>query len=583
MQWRLALAAAALTFAVAAPQPANPATGSPDQALESIALSFYQGEWAFSPDGATSTGIHDFDSKIQQVTPAAIGAEIARLHRALAAVDAIPASSLTLDGQADQWLLASDIKRSLFSLETRPDWRISPDYYVGIGSNSVFSVMERAYAPAATRLSFIIDRERAIPAMLATAEHNIEPDAVPAEYAQVGVADAKGAADFLRHDVPEAFADVHDAALQSSFARANAAAAAAFDRYASFVSTSVVPRAHAPFAIGAKAYSYLEELQNVQDLPLSTLLAVGEANLAKDRAAFIATARTINPNETPEQVAAGLAADHPPADQLIPSAQADLATLIAFIKAKGIIDLPEAPVVKAVPTPAFERQFTFASMDSPGPLETKATEAYYNVTPADPSWTAAQTEQHLGFFNRYNILVVSSHETYPGHYVNYLYNKREDLSLIRKLEWNVAFGEGWAHYDEQMMIDEGLGGGDPRYRLAQLSGALQRDGRYIIGIEEHTQGMSVAQATRFLTANAFMGEEPAYREALRGTSDPLFGYYTLGKLMILKLRADYQAKMGSSYSLRGFHDALLSHGDPPIYFVRKMLLGAGDQGALLAK
>jgi len=177
--------------------------------------------------------------------------------------------------------------------------------------------------------------------------------------------------------------------------------------------------------------------------------------------------------------------------------------------------------------------------------------------------------------------VVSLHEAYPGHYTNYLFNKRANLSLIRKLNWNVAFGEGWAHYDEQMMVDEGLGNGDPRMRLAQLGLALQRECRYLVGIREHTEGMSVAQATQFFMDNAFMGREPSYREALRGTQDPLYGYYTLGKLMLLKLRADDQARLGAKFSLRTFHDQLLSHGDPPIYFLRKMILGAGDTGSLL--
>jgi len=273
--------------------------------------------------------------------------------------------------------------------------------------------------------------------------------------------------------------------------------------------------------------------------------------------------------------------DHPSAQALLPTAQADLSDLVAFIKAKHIIDLPNAPVAKVVATPKFARQFTFASMDSPGPLETKATEAYFNVTPVDPTWTQKQADEHLSFFNRYQTMVLASHETYPGHYVNYLFNKHEDLSLTRKLEWNPAFGEGWAHYDEQMMVDEGLGGGDPRYRLAQLTGALLRDGRYVVGIKEHTQGMTIDQATTFLMENSFLGREPAYREAVRGTQDPLYGYYTLGKLMLLKLRADYQTKMGSSYTLASFHDALLSHGDPPIYFMRQLLLGPDDKGALL--
>ena len=570
----------AVLSSVAGASPAF-ASSAADAKLANIGAAFYQGAWRFRPAEATGTGVHDFDSQLGSVTPAAFAAEIARLHTTLDELEALDANDLSLDGLADRQLLESDIGGRLFSLEERPDWRMSPNYYVDLGSSAVFSIVSRDFAPLATRMRFVIAREHAIPAMIDQAEKNIEPSSVPAIYAQTAALDALGAADFLRHDVADAFAPVADPALKAEFAQTNAAAATAYEHYAAFIKRSVVPAAHAPFAIGAAAYEHLETLQNVEDIPLSKLLAVGEANLAKDKAAFVATAHRIDPNATPGQVVARMSADHPSADQLIPTAQSDLSDLVAFIEAKHIIDLPKAPVAKAVPTPKFERQFTFASMDSPGPLETKATEAYFNVTPADPTWDAAETDQHLRFFNRYNLLVLSSHETYPGHYTNFLFDKHASLTEIRKLEWNVAFGEGWAHYDEQMMVDEGLGGGDPRYRLAQLSSALLRDSRYVVGIKEHTQGMTIDEATTFLMDNAFVGREPAYREAVRGTEDPLYGYYTLGKLMLLKLRADYKAKAGASFDLAKFHDALLSHGDPPIYYIRKMLLGSDDKGSLL--
>jgi uncharacterized protein (DUF885 family) len=574
----IVVAAAVVLGFGAAPAPCSSAA---DAKLANIGSEFYQASWRFRPADATRTGVHDYDSQLGSVTPAAFAAEIARLHATLGELQAIDAADLSLDGQADRQLLESDIGGRLFSLEERPEWRMSPNYYVDLGSSAVFSIVSRDFAPLATRMRLVIARERAIPDMLEQGEKNIEPSKVPAIYAQTAALDALGAADFLRHDVANAFAPVSGTTLTTQFAQTNAAAAAAYERYAAFIKTSVAPEAHAPFAIGATAYEHLETLQNVEDIPLSKLLAVGKANLAKDRAAFIATAHEIDPNGTPEQAAAMMSGDHPTADGLIPTAQSDLNDLVAFIKRKHIIDLPDARIATAVPTPKFERQFTFASMDSPGPLETVATEAYYNVTPVEPSWSDAQKDEHLRFFNRYNLLVMSSHETYPGHYTNFLFDKRSSLSEIRKLEWNVAFGEGWAHYDEQMMVDEGLGGGDPRYRLAQLSSALLRDSRYVVGIEEHTQGMTIDQATTFLMDNAFVGREPAYREAVRGTEDPLYGYYTLGKLMLLKLRSDYQAKAGASFDLAKFHDALLSHGDPPIYYVRKMILGPGDTGSLL--
>ncbi len=226
--------------------------------------------------------------------------------------------------------------------------------------------------------------------------------------------------------------------------------------------------------------------------------------------------------------------------------------------------LPPEFDVRVRETPSFNRQTSFASMNTPGAFERVATQAYYYVTPPDPAWTPAQQEQHLSFYNTYAFPVISAHEVMPGHYLNFVLHKFAHLSLVRAISGNPSYSEGWAHYDEQMMVDEGWGDGDPRVRLAQLALALQREARYLVGLREHTQGMTVEQGTRFFQDNAFMPEIAARREALRGTQDPLYGYYTLGKLEILKLRDDYRKKLGASFTLQKFHDAFLAHGNPPI-------------------
>ena len=278
---------------------------------------------------------------------------------------------------------------------------------------------------------------------------------------------------------------------------------------------------------------------------------------------------------------ADLGKQHPPADKLVATAQNDLIALRAFVERKHLVTLPPEFDVRVAETPSFNRQTSFASMNTPGAFERVATQAYYYVTPPDPAWTPAQQEQHLAFYNDYLLPVVSAHEVMPGHYVNFVLHKYQRLSIVRALSGNPSYSEGWAHYDEQMMVDEGWGEGDPRVRLAQLQAALQREARYLVGLREHTQGMTVDQGARFFQDNAFMTEIQARREALRGTQDPLYGYYTLGKLEILKLRADYRKKLGGAYTLQKFHDAFLAHGNPPIAVVRKLLLGADDDGKLL--
>jgi uncharacterized protein (DUF885 family) len=277
----------------------------------------------------------------------------------------------------------------------------------------------------------------------------------------------------------------------------------------------------------------------------------------------------------------GLGKDHPAADELLPTAQRELADLRAFVIAHHLVTLAPENDVHVVETPIFDRQTTLAAMNTPGAFEKVATQAYYYVTPVDPTWSDAQREQHLAFYNRYAFPIISAHEVMPGHYANFVLHKYEKLSLVRALTSNASYTEGWAHYCEQMMVDQGLGDGDPRTRLAQLALALQREARYLVGLREHTQGMTVEEGTKFFVDNAFLPEIVAHREALRGTGDPLYGYYTLGKLEILKLRDDYKRKMGASYSLEKFHDAFLAHGNPPIAVVRALLLGKDDDGNVL--
>ena len=573
--------AAETTPAPAAAQNGTAAQAPGDAALAALAERWYAGLWKFEPSTATQVGVHDYDALLDPVTPDAIAAEIQREHATLTDVQRISDETLSLNGRTDKFLLESSIELDLYGLEGRPDWRLRPAYYSDIAAGGVYEILQRNFAPLDKRLALVVAREKQIPALLAQGEKNLDIPKVPPDIATANLDDALGSVDFFTNDVPSAFQSVKDKALRAQFAASNAAAIKAFSQYAEFLKKRVLPAAHGSYAIGAAAYSRLERYQNVVDIPLPTLLAIGEADLAKNRAAFLATAKQIDPSKTPQQVMQSIQLDHPAAGQLLATAQSQLDGLVAMLRGKHIIDLPNAPIAKVIKTPQFAAQTSFASMSSPGPLETKATEAYYRVTVPTKRWSASETEHHLRALNRVNLAVVSTHEAYPGHYTNFLFNKTHDLSLIRKIEWNVAFGEGWAHYDEQMMVDEGLGNGDPRYRLAQLQLALWRDARFVIGIKEHTQGMSVDQATAFFMQNVFVQREPAYREALRGTQDPLYGYYTLGKLMILKLRADYQAKMGAAYTLAAFHDAFLSHGDPPMYYIRKFLLGPTDAGSLL--
>jgi len=269
--------------------------------------------------------------------------------------------------------------------------------------------------------------------------------------------------------------------------------------------------------------------------------------------------------------------DHPTAQNLISDTAKDLEMIRKFLVDHRIISIPSSVRAQVAETPQFLRATSFASMDTPGPFETKATEAYYYVTPVEPDWPEKQKEEWLTAFNYYTTDIVSVHEAYPGHYVQFLHLNASPATKLEKVFGSYAFIEGWAHYSEQMMVDEGFGadGGKlkaAKYRLAQTDEALLRLCRLCVSIKMHCQGMTVDDATKFFQENCYYEQKPARQEAIRGAFDPEYLYYTIGKLEILKLRADYSKKEGSNYSLRKFHDEMLKHGMPPIKLLREVML-----------
>jgi len=308
------------------------------------------------------------------------------------------------------------------------------------------------------------------------------------------------------------------------------------------------------------------------DLPLTDLVAIGQANLEDNLQELTAVASAIAPGREVREVVAQISSSHPTADNLIPETQDMLEGLRRVLIDLDLVSIPAEDRCQVMETPAYLR-YAFAAMDSPGSLESKATEAFYYLTPVEPHWTPEQQEEWLANFNYDTLRMVSIHEVYPGHYVHFLHNRYgRPLNLVNRVATSYAFTEGWAHYAEEMMLETDYGRGQPALRLTQLLEALVRNCRYLCSLGMHTQGMSVDEATRFFMDHAYMGELPARREALRGTFDPGYLNYTLGKLMILKLRSDYRREQGAGYSLKGFHDRLLSYGAPPLPLVRQVML-----------
>jgi uncharacterized protein (DUF885 family) len=308
------------------------------------------------------------------------------------------------------------------------------------------------------------------------------------------------------------------------------------------------------------------------DIPLDRLLEIGNQDLRRNQAELDRVARQIDPQRTPAQILQDAENDHPAAGALLDAFRGVLGGLREFIGKQHIVTVPSqvAPVVEE--TPPFMRALTTASMDTPGPFEMVAKEAFFNVTLPDPAWPAKDAEEYLQGFNRGTIISTAVHEVYSGHYVQFLWLQQAPTK-VRKLIGCGSNSEGWAHYSEQMMLDEGYGSGDLKLRLGQLQDALLRDARFIVGIQMHTAKMTPEEAVEFFVTEGRQVRPVAEKEAKRGTSDPTYLVYTLGKLEIMKLREDYKTLKGPAFSLQEFHDAFLRQGYPPVKIVRRALLG----------
>jgi uncharacterized protein (DUF885 family) len=521
----------------------------------------------FNPTAATSAGIHKYDDKLEDYSKKGVDARIAALKKFEAEFAKLPAD-------ADRDLVLNNIRAALLDNETIRSWEKNPDLYSSGVSGSAFTIMSRTFAPPEVRLKSLIARERMMPKVLKDARANLKNP--PKIYTEIAIEQLPGIASFFEGDVPLAFKQVKDANLLAEFHQTNAAVIAALKDYEKFLRTEMLPKSNGDFRLGAENYAKKLAYEEMVDIPLDRLLQIGYDDLHANQKRFRETAAKVDSKKTPQQVLADLEKDHPAPDKLLDTFRAQIVTLRDFIIAKKIITIPSPVLPILEETPPFERALTFASMDTPGPYETVAKEAFFNVTLAEKDWKPERIEDFMRGFNRGTILSTAIHEAYPGHYVQFLWMQHVN-SRVRKLLGANSNAEGWAHYCEQMMLDEGVATGSPldqaKMRLGQLQDALLRDARYVVGIEMHTGKRTMEQGVEFFEKEGYQTHEVADRETKRGTSDPTYLYYTLGKLQILKLREDYRKMKGAKFSLEEFHDAFVQQGFPPIKIVRRALLG----------
>jgi uncharacterized protein (DUF885 family) len=548
---------------------------SPAQvALRAFVDAHFEDTFRRFPTMATQAGIHTYDSELRGFTPEERADHHTALKARLAALpQQVDRAALPPLDQADYDILENHLRARILDYEAVRNWERNPNSWLGTASFALFQLINRDFAPLEQRMRSAVSRMKQIPTVFSTAQATLKNP--PKLWTEIALMQAQGTRALYAETLPKAFAPVQDAALQEAFKQEQARCLAAIDGFIRFLREDLLPRSNGDFVIGEQIYRQKLLYEEGVTEDIGSLLAWGKAELKRTQDQFREVAARITPGKAPMDVYRELGKEHPAPAELVPTTRAMLEEIRQFLVDKRIITIPSEVRALVAETPAFNRSLSFASMSMPGAFETRATEAYYYVTPPEPTWTPEQTAQHMSFYNRYALQIVSIHEAYPGHFVQFLWTHRVD-SKVRRMLGSATFSEGWGLYTEQMMLDEGYGGTGPnadKLRLNQLALYLQRLARYMVGLSLHTRGMTYEQAVRFFEEEAYMTRTNAEREARRGTSDPTYLVYALGKRMLLELREDARAKWGADFTLQRFHDQAVSYGYPPIPILRRLMLG----------
>jgi uncharacterized protein (DUF885 family) len=557
------------------------AAESEDGEYEAVAEEYIKGYLGAHPLEGTALGLHEYDGKITDYSRLALDAELSRLRRFDDRLAKFDPAKLSPRQSIDLRILQAAVKKDLFEMQDMSVFERNPMVYARAADVNVY--IKRNFAPLEDRVRSLVAIESQIPNILIAARTNLNA-VVPKPYVELAIQIAKGSADFLKKDLVAAIGNLKDEQLRVAFHEANRRGANALNDYASWLEREKLPKASMDFALGEEKFGRFLAQTQLVDLPPQKILEIGLEQLKAEQAAFAEAAKKIDPNKSPIEVFKQIQSEHPTPQNLIPDVAKDLDKIRKYVLSQHLVSIPSEIRAKVKETPQYLRATSFASMDTPGPFEKRANEAYYYVTPAENDWPEKQKEEWLTAFNYYTSDVVSIHEAYPGHYVQFLHLNTSPANKVEKIFGSYAFVEGWAHYCEKMMLDEGYGSSTnstpseddvkraAKYRMAQADEALLRLCRLCVSIKMHTQKMSLDEATKFFRENCYYEEKPARQEAMRGTFDPGYLNYTLGKLQILKLRDDYKAQQGDDFSLQKFHNELLNHGMPPIRLLREIML-----------
>ena len=529
------------------------------------------------PTYATLDGVHTYDDHLEDLSRQAIEAEVHALTGYVRRLDEIRPETLTPVERLEHRMLAANVKGRIFELEEVRTWERNPQHYSDLIASSLAGQVLFTYAPAAERARRVLSKLRQVPRLIQAARDNIKEP--PGIFVKVGIEGMRGALTFIDQELPRALAEVDDLHLLGDLADAQAEASQAVAAYIQHLETEIGPKARGSFRIGRDKFEQKLKLEEGLPIPIDRLLAIATRELKTTQEAFKSVAGRMNGGD-PLEAWARTKAKHPKPGELVDVAREQLDELATFLERQALITLPPGEPITVAPTPEFYR-WSFASMWTPGPFETKPTRAYYYLTEVDPSWPRERQDEHLRDYNYPTLWSISIHEVYPGHFLHFQHLRRVESKARKSIMFAPAsFVEGWAHYCEEMMMEAGFGRQDYSVKLGQLAEALIRLARFIVCIRLHAEDMSVEQGVRFFRDEAFMEEGSARREAERGTFDPMYLVYSVGKLMLMKLRQDCKQQQGKSFSLRTFHDTLLGHGTAPFWLHRDLMLSGGDDALL---
>lgn len=531
------------------------------------------------PSSATLDGVHVHDDLLEDFRRSAIETHSSALSGFSRRLDAIPVAGLPEIEQIEHGIVLGNVRARQFEAEVLRSWERNPQVYGETLATSLASQAIFDYAPETERARRVLSKLRQVPRLIQAARDNVKEP--PAIFVKVGLDTFRGVMSFIDNDLPRAFHSLDDLHILADLADASTEAVQAIGGYVEYLETEVRPKARATFRLGREKFEQKLRLDEGLTLPADRLLDIAERELHHTQEEFRTLAGRLNGGDPIESWRRAKQTTHPPPGRLLATARDQLTELKTFLQRNSIVTMPDDASVEVAATPDFFR-WSFASMWTPGPFETRGSRATYYLTDADPSWSAERQAEHLRDFNIPTLWTISIHEVFPGHYLHYQHLRRVESKVRRSTLFSPAsYIEGWAHYCEQMMIEAGFGRRDHMMKLGQLAESLVRLARVVVGIRLHTDDWSVEQGMRFFRDEAFLEEASARREAERGTFDPTYLVYTAGKLAILKLRHDWQEQQGGKPSLRAFHDALLAQGSAPFWALRRLMLGTAADGPVL--